>query len=106
MVPLGVCLHRDGEELALRVTPSLVLVIPANAGIQRRWRARTLDSGACPGPDPGTGLRGALGGVGKSALMKPLRSRAVEQSTLSSPLRMAIRIACLPVEKRPVDGLR
>jgi hypothetical protein len=27
----------------------------------------------------------------KSALMKPLRSRAVEQNTLSSPLRMAIR---------------
>ena len=41
-----------------------------------------------------------------TALMKPLRSKAVEQSTLSSPLRMAIRIACLPVEKRPVDGLR
>jgi hypothetical protein len=27
----------------------------------------------------------------KSALMKPLRSRAVEQQTLSSPLRMALR---------------
>jgi hypothetical protein len=27
----------------------------------------------------------------KSALMKPLHSRAVEQQTLSSPLRMAIR---------------
>jgi hypothetical protein len=27
----------------------------------------------------------------KSALMNQLRSRAVEQSTLSSPLRMAIR---------------
>jgi hypothetical protein len=31
--------------------------------------------------------------VQKSALMKPLRSRAVEQCTFSSPLRMAERWA-------------
>ncbi|MBI5107829.1 MAG: hypothetical protein HZA62_03705 [Rhodocyclales bacterium] len=30
---------------------------------------------------------------GKLALMKPLRSKAVEQRTLSSPLRMAVRRA-------------
>jgi hypothetical protein len=29
--------------------------------------------------------------VGKSALMKRLRSRAVEQKTLSAPLRMVMR---------------
>jgi hypothetical protein len=37
----------------------------------------------------------------KPALMKPLRSKAVEQSTLSSPLRMAAR---RPVAPKPVKA--